>query len=284
MADDGPREKEYASTDPVGAAHATNNAEPVALDPKQDYAGSSGDSEVSTDLEKQQDKELHPSATRTLTTTTTGSSFIAESITAPPAPKRPWYKRLNPLKRSTKPPIPKQRIVSREYNASFLSLLTFQWMAPIMSTGYQRPLELNDIWLVNPNRAADLLAEKLEAAFRRRVARGDKYPLVFALVETFKFEFWLGGMCQLFASICQVMSPFTLRYLIAFANSTYIAAAMGKPTPNIGEGVGLVIGVRIRNRAFPFCLSIWRRCHSLLFTAMAMGRIAQRPSCNLQMT
>lgn len=243
MADDGRHEKEYMSTDPVGAVQATNEPEPVAADPKQDYAGSSGDSEVSTDLEKQKETGHRPDATRTLTTTTTGSSFIAESLTAAPAEKKPWYKRLNPLKRSTPPPIPKERIVSREYGASFLSLLTFQWMAPIMSTGYQRPLELNDIWLVNPDRAAERLAEKLEDAFQRRMARGDKYPLIFALHETFKFEFWLGAVCQLFASICQVMSPYTLRYLIAFANKAYFAAATGRPKPHIGEGIGLVIGV-----------------------------------------
>ena len=243
MADGGHQEKEYGPTDPVGAAHATNEPEPVATDPQQDYAGSLRDSDVSSDLEKQQENEKQPDVTKTLTATTTGSSFTDESTTAVPTEKKPWYKRLNPLKRSTKPPVPKQRIVSREYRASFLSLLTFQWMAPLMSTGYQRPLELNDIWLVNPNRAAEVLAEKFEASFQRRVARGDKYPLILALHETLKFEFWLGGICQLFASICQVMSPFTLRYLIAFANKTYIAAATGKPTPNIGEGIGLVFGI-----------------------------------------
>ena len=243
MADDGHQEQEYASTDPVGAANATHESEDVATEPKETYAGSSGDSDTSLGQEKQEKEGLRPDVTRTLTTTTTRSSFTVESTTAEPIGKKPWYKRLNPLKRSTRLPVPKQRIVSREYGASFFSLLTFQWMAPLMSKGYQRPLELNDIWLVNPNRAVDLLAENLSASFQRRVARGDKYPLIWALHETFKFEFWLGGTCQLFASLCQVMSPFTLRFLIAFANNTYLAAATGKPTPHIGDGIGLVIGI-----------------------------------------
>lgn len=110
-------------------------------------------------------------------------------------------------------------------------------------TGYQRPLELNDIWLVNPNRTAEVLSAKLTVSFKKRVARGDKYPLLWALHETFKFEFWLGGICSLLASVVQVMSPFTLKYLIAFATNAYYAQKRGEPAPNLGKGFGLVIGI-----------------------------------------
>ena len=41
--------------------------------------------------------------------------------------------------------------------------------------------------------------------------------------ETFKVEFWIGGTCQFFANIFQVISPFTLRYLISFAGEAYAA-------------------------------------------------------------
>lgn len=49
------------------------------------------------------------------------------------APHDGWLDRANPLKRSNKPPVPTERDVSREYGAGFFSLLTFQWMAPLMS-------------------------------------------------------------------------------------------------------------------------------------------------------
>lgn len=114
-----------------------------------------------------------------------------------------------------------------------------------VQVGYQRTLELNDIWLVNPDRSTDVLTAKLTASFKKRVARGDKYPLVWAMHETFKFEFWVGGCCQLFASIFQVMSPFTLRYLISFANQAYSASALHIAKPNIAHGVGLVIGITL---------------------------------------
>lgn len=240
MADTDKQEKEYASTDPIGAAHATNTSEPVATEPLQ-YVGSDSDLSSSS----QEKKQPHLDAERILTTTTTTSSFTVDSGIAEHQKKKPWYKRLNPLKRSVKPPVPKEREISREYGAPFLSLLTFQWMAPLMTTGYQRPLELNDIWLVNPNRAAPVLSAKLQASFQKRLARGDKYPLLWSMYETFKFEFWLGGMCQLLSSVLQVMAPFTLRYLISFASSAYIARAEHTPSPHIANGIGLVIGISL---------------------------------------
>lgn len=87
------------------------------------------------------------------------------------------------------------------------------------------------------------MTSKLQASFKKRVARGDGYPLIWALHETFKFEFWIGGTCQFFSNIFQVISPFTLRYLIQFAQDAYIAQRLGKPVPHIGKGIGLVFGI-----------------------------------------
>jgi ABC-type multidrug transport system fused ATPase/permease subunit len=61
--------------------------------------------------------------------------------------------------------------------------------------------------------------------------------------ETFQTEFWIGGICQFFANIFQVISPFTLRYLIQFATDAYIAQIEHKPAPHIGKGLGLVFGI-----------------------------------------
>jgi ATP-binding cassette subfamily C (CFTR/MRP) protein 1 len=113
----------------------------------------------------------------------------------------------------------------------------------LLQVGYKRQLEHNDIWTVNPNRKVDLMTAKLQASFNKRIARGDKYPLLFALHETFKFEFWIGGTCQFFSNIFQVISPFTLRYLIQFAEDAYLAQRAGRPAPHIGKGIGLVFGI-----------------------------------------
>ncbi|MBE7181983.1 MAG: hypothetical protein INR71_12400, partial [Terriglobus roseus] len=148
-------------------------------------------------------------------------------------PKRTTWERVNPLKWNP-PPVPEQRAVSREYGAPFLSMLYFQWIGPLMSVGYKRTLELNDLWLVNPNRRIDVLAAKLNESFHMRHDRGDKRPLVMAIYDLLKFDFIIGGLCQLTSSIVQVISPFVLRYLIAFAGKAYAAQHNGTKQPPIG--------------------------------------------------
>lgn len=83
----------------------------------------------------------------------------------------------------------------------------------------------------------------MRESFKRRVENGDKYPLLWAVHETFFKEFWLGGALQLFAASLQVVSPFMLRFLIQFAADAWVANLRGQPPPNIGAGLGLVFGI-----------------------------------------
>lgn len=102
-----------------------------------------------------------------------------------------------------------------------------------------------DMWTVNPDRAAEPMTRKVKEAFHRRVHNGDKHPLFFALYEAFIFEFWLGGFASLAASILQVISPFTLRYLIQFATNAWEARqGVGSPPP-ISHGIGLALGITV---------------------------------------
>ncbi|KAF7856926.1 hypothetical protein EAF04_009686 [Stromatinia cepivora] len=271
MVDPLDHEKEFASSDPVAALEDTTHEEPRdedgsdreylekhseqsthqnSLDAgnrEKEYmeisspgGGGSHSSEGDFDHEKRPEiKRIQSYATSNSAVTRTDSNVDH------PVVKKAWYKKINPLRWGSVPPVPETRTPSREHTASLLSLIYFQWIAPIMNAGYRRQLEHNDIWTVNPNRSVDLLTDKLQASFKQRVANGEKYPLIWALHETFKFEFWVGGACQAMSNILQVISPFTLRYLITFASDAYIAAQEGLPAPNIGKGLGLVFGITI---------------------------------------
>ncbi|EPQ67747.1 Bgt-4752 [Blumeria graminis f. sp. tritici] len=151
--------------------------------------------------------------------------------------KKSWLMRLNLLRRGKIPAVPQEKAASREFTAGFFSLLYFQWMTPLIKE--------NDLWSVNPQRATRLLTSKLELSFGKRVARGDKYPLLFALYETFRTEFLVGAICQLSASLIQATSPFILKYLIQFSQRTSDAQSNGNPAPSIGIGLGLVFGITL---------------------------------------
>ncbi|KAH6645344.1 ABC transporter family protein [Truncatella angustata] len=157
---------------------------------------------------------------------------------------KPWYKTPNPLRWGGIPPIPDERIVSPEHKAGYLSMLTFSWITPMMA-GYKRQLVERDIWKVNPDRAADLLTNKVKDVFQQRVKAGKERPLIGALYETFKLEFWLSGIYAMIYYTVQILTPFVLRYLIQFATDAYRAQSQHQATPPIAHGIGLVIGILV---------------------------------------
>ncbi|KAJ0106908.1 hypothetical protein J7T55_014984 [Diaporthe amygdali] len=158
------------------------------------------------------------------------------------------------LTRTRPPPsYPSERTVSPEYTAGILSRLTFQWMSPMMSVGFRRPLKINDIWLLNPDRSVEAHAELVSAAFKKGVEAGYKAPLFWALYSTFKAEFLFGGLCRLISDLFVVGSPYTLRYLIQFTLESYYANFEGVEPPPVSHGYGLVFGIVCMQVIQSFC-------------------------------
>jgi ATP-binding cassette subfamily C (CFTR/MRP) protein 1 len=96
---------------------------------------------------------------------------------------------------------------------------------------------------VHPNRSAEPLTARVQKSFKRRAARGDKYPLFWSLHEVFFFEFYFGAGAVVLAVILQCVGPFALRFLIQFAADAWAANERGDPAPPFAEGIGLAIGI-----------------------------------------
>ncbi|KFZ13175.1 hypothetical protein V501_03838 [Pseudogymnoascus sp. VKM F-4519 (FW-2642)] len=272
-----------SALDPAAVVNSANREEPLAADREPESSDRESDEkterdERDTDFEKAESHDSDVGFERTksaaeakpigepLAPYATSASGASAATTMPTVEeKKPWYKTPNPMRWGSIPPIPEERQVSREATAGWFSLLTFQWMAPVMTAGYKRPLDRNDIWLVNPKRKATPMTERMQASFKRRAERGDKYPLLWAMHETFKWEFWIGGFCQFFANLFTVFAPFTLRFLIQFATDAYVAQKTGAPAPHIGKGIGLVIGVT----AMQVCQSLGMS--HFIYRGMIMG-------------
>lgn len=80
---------------------------------------------VATDNEKLQAASSDRSAS--------GDEAKAPHLSVQPAKqKKSWYRKLNPLRWQEAPPVPEERTPSREHGAPFLSVVTFQWMSPLM--------------------------------------------------------------------------------------------------------------------------------------------------------
>ena len=114
--------KTWSSNDPVASANATLRDDP--LDPDQyERAGS----------EKNVDSPTATSPSSDTDHASTNAPSVNGEPSSAKAQKVSWSRWLNPLKRNRPPPLPNQRQVSREYTASFFSILTWQWIAPLMT-------------------------------------------------------------------------------------------------------------------------------------------------------
>ncbi|KAK7203382.1 ABC multidrug transporter [Myxozyma melibiosi] len=144
--------------------------------------------------------------------------------------------------------------MSPEEGCSFMSKLLFGWMNEVMSIGYSRPIQENDIPLVPPSRTAHAMTEKFLENFRKRCAEveaasasGQKGKLVrikekslvfLALHDTFKFDFWAGFVHRNVVDIVQMTSPQLSRKVIYWVSDKYVYG-----TGNKGRGIGYVIGL-----------------------------------------
>ncbi|GJJ09853.1 hypothetical protein Clacol_004077 [Clathrus columnatus] len=213
---------------------------------------------------------------------------LSDVVVKPPMLKYdevPWYKRVPfastkasppPESLDTAPMIP-------EASASIFSIITFNWMASILSLGYARPLEPTDLWKLQDNRSAAVISEKILTSFEKRVKAADEYnarlkngeispgwralwwavrgdrvqreknwrektgrkkpSLSLALNDSVFWWFWSAGIFKVTGDTAQVTSPLIVKAIINFATASFTAHNAGEPAPGIGKGVGLAFAL-----------------------------------------
>ncbi|EJU01052.1 ABC protein [Dacryopinax primogenitus] len=179
--------------------------------------------------------------------------------------------------------------------ANFLSILTYAWISPLMTLGYQRPLQATDLWAMDDSRKSELLSSKLTAAWERRVRDAEEYnaridrgeirvtsamrlkskllswrsedatgrkvaSLAWALNDVFGIGFWAGGLFKVFGDTAQLMAPLLSKTIVRMIES---------PDPSIGRGVPMAIGL--------FLLTVTASLfqHQFFFRSMHTGVMAR---------
>lgn len=128
-------QKVYEPADPEAAVDNTNHEEPVEPPEDDNHDVVENSSSHSSTEKELKEKETRPPLNQTKSHATTASALTRTESHVDEPRKKPWYRKLNPLRWGSIPPVPETRGVSREYNAPFLSLVYFQWMAPLMTVG-----------------------------------------------------------------------------------------------------------------------------------------------------
>ncbi|EJD44567.1 ATP-dependent bile acid permease [Auricularia subglabra TFB-10046 SS5] len=66
------------------------------------------------------------------------------------------------------PPAFGEGIIMPDTRANIFSLVSFSWLTPLLSVGWSRPLDANDLWDMDERRSARRVADALEAQFYER--------------------------------------------------------------------------------------------------------------------
>ncbi|KAI0661576.1 ABC protein [Cubamyces menziesii] len=90
--------------------------------------------------------------------------------------RRHWYQIWLP--KDPPPPAPASledaSIIPLVYSTIF-AILTYRWINPLMSLGYQRTLQATDLWKMDESRESGILGAKLDEAWARRVQAADEW-------------------------------------------------------------------------------------------------------------
>lgn len=62
-----------------------------------------------------------------------------------------------------------------ETTAGWFSLLTFQWITPLLALGYSRPLEAPDLYKLPDHRSAAYIADRILDSFETRKIKANEY-------------------------------------------------------------------------------------------------------------
>ncbi|KAG2035930.1 ABC transporter [Suillus americanus] len=189
--------------------------------------------------------------------------------------------------RNGNPPPPKNSIhdadLIPEATAGFASLLWFNWITPLLSLGYARPLESSDLYRLQEERGALPIADailtsfktrqKKAAEYNERLAKGEigpglkglwwsirgvrterekqwrekdgkrKASLILAMNDSIFWWFWSAGILKVIGDTAQITSPLVVKAIINFVTASYTNHLTGQSTPPIGEGIGLAFAL-----------------------------------------
>ncbi|KAF0500213.1 ABC transporter [Gigaspora margarita] len=79
-----------------------------------------------------------------------------------------------------------------ETNANIFSKLTFWWLNGLMSLGYKRPLEKDDLYDLNDARSAKFVTDKFEIEWKKeteKISLGKKPSLIKLYIELCGLDF-----------------------------------------------------------------------------------------------
>ncbi|CAG8704303.1 27994_t:CDS:2, partial [Dentiscutata erythropus] len=164
-----------------------------------------------------------------------------------------------------------------EASANLFSVITFWWANSLMSLGYKRPLEKEDLYVLNDARTSKILTDKFDVEWKKETQKVGKNPsLVKALYRVVGAKFFLAGVCRIVSDTIQVFSPLILKLLLNFVTEAYTSNFDSGPQPPVYVGYLLAVAMFLmqmsvtvlQNLYFYFSMETGVLTRSILITAI----------------
>ncbi|CAG8701408.1 5708_t:CDS:10, partial [Dentiscutata erythropus] len=146
-----------------------------------------------------------------------------------------------------------------EANANFFSKLIFHWPSALLRLGYERPLQKEDLYILDDKRLSKKLVEEFALEWKKEVEKakkGKKPSLIKALNRMLGFNFWCAGIFRFFGDTLQVLSPLVIQEILIFSVSSFYANVNNTDAPPISNGFILATILFLMQMGSTF-FSIW---------------------------
>lgn len=154
------------------------------------------------------------------------------------------------------PPKNRSEIVCPEEEVNIFSYLSFWWLDPIFRTGYKRPLEATDLWLLPPRLQSNPLCTEFEHYWNleQTLAETEKRPAsIFKAIHGFMFwKLMPVGFIKMFCDACTIAAPLLLKAII-----TFVASAQSKTSPPLWHGYAYVLTLFMLNMSTTISLNFY---------------------------
>jgi len=138
-------------------------------------------------------------------------------------------------------PIPDEPKPTPYTNASFFSKITYSWENSILKLGMHRPLENNDVYLLDPKFKEENNKKKFFEAWKKdKTTNESNSNLIKTMLKVYGFDFFIAGVLKLISDIANLISPVILELLLNYliesdTNSTSNSTGfLGMIQKNIG--------------------------------------------------
>ncbi|KAF4042415.1 ABC transporter [Phytophthora infestans] len=153
-------------------------------------------------------------------------------------------------------------------DATCISSALFSWVTPLMELGNQRPLEHDDLYLLDPANRAHEVSTDFQEAWKKQCSKpGSKPSLTWTLASCFGAQIAKAGLLKLIHDSLQFVGPMLIKEIIAYLQNPDAPLSEGLVYAGIVFVSGVMQSFLLRNYFF-HCFEAGMRVRSAVCTAV----------------